>query len=131
MRRGLETPHHSFTRYFWKPEGRFDVFLSCSHGSCPQENWLVSTQACSFLLIILSLPAWGQICSPSFPKDIWQLCRNIGATPNPSAASVPSCPCVAVSQEPLCGFVIPQASRYEKGQFGNFPGGTVVIAPHV
>ena len=39
--------------------------------------------------------------------------------------------CVAVSQEPLCGFVIPQASRYEKGQFGNFPGGTVVIAPHV
>lgn len=30
MRRGLQDTHHSFTRYFWKPEGRFDVFLSCS-----------------------------------------------------------------------------------------------------
>lgn len=66
----------------------------------------------------------------SLPRNIWQLCRNIGVTPNPSPASVPSCPCVVVSQEPLCGFVIPQASGYEKGQFGNFPGGTVDMTPH-
>lgn len=56
---------------------------------------------------------WGQVCPPPAPRNIWQLCRKISVTLNPPPAPGPSCPCAAMSWEPLWVFASPQDSRYK------------------
>lgn len=85
--------------------------MSCSHGNSPSGKSTGSAKEAYFLLMFLSLPH-GVKCAPLAPRNIWQLCRKISVTLNPSPAPGPSCPCAVMNWEPLCVFASPQDSRY-------------------
>lgn len=78
----------------------------------PQENQLGRQKSPSFCWCFCYYHV-GSSVPPPAPRNIWQLCRKIDVTLNPPPVPGPSCPCAAMSWEPLWIFASPQDSRYK------------------
>ena len=130
MWRGWQTPHHSFTRYFWKPEGRFDVFWVALMAAVLRKTGWSLHRPVLFCWSFRPYPHGVRYVLPLSPEIFGSFAEILVSPQTLHQHLSPSVPVLWWVRNFSVALPSLKPSGYEKGQSGNFPGSSVVKTPH-